>query len=246
MLGAADGAVRDHEFGGCLLEQRFDDAARRAAGAHEKDPAGEQRTVEVAGQVGDESRAVGVVAEYAVGVEYQGVDGAGALCPGGQAVGEAEGFFLERHRDVGPAPAVGGELGNALRKTLERREDRLVAHVLPTLAGERGMDLRRLGVGDRVPEYGVAVGHGGRILAFPRAEAYLPSPGAARGCWLERDAPIWGDAAVLSPYNGASRGVFQRYPAAPALWHNAPRPFLCMARLLLIVFCDAGVADAAT
>ena len=66
----------------------------------------------------------------------------------------------QRSRSCGAAAARRDELRDAVRKAVERREDGLVAHVLPGLAGEGGVDLGGLGVGNRVPEYGVTVGHG--------------------------------------------------------------------------------------
>ncbi|ODU49360.1 MAG: hypothetical protein ABS92_06090 [Thiobacillus sp. SCN 63-374] len=163
-LCPADGAVGNDERGGRLLQQGFDHAARRAAGTEQQDALAGERAMQVAGEIGHQSGAVGVVAENAAGIERQRVHRAGALGPRAEAVCQGKCLFLERYRDVGAAPARRYELRYAVGKAVLRREDRLVRHVLPGLTGKRGVDQRGFGMGNRVPEYGVTVGHGGRIL----------------------------------------------------------------------------------
>ena len=159
-LRAADGAVGDDKGGGLLIEQRLDHATCRATGAEQQDAFAGERAMQVAGEVGNQAGAVGVVTENAVGVEFQRVDRAGTFGARAQMLGQLVGFFLERYGDVGPAPARRDERGDAIHKAVERRQDGLVRHVLPGLAGERSMNLRGFGVGDGVPENGVAISHG--------------------------------------------------------------------------------------
>ena len=75
------------------------------------------------------------------------------------AISQREGFELERQRHVDAAPAGGDEAGHAGGEAIERREDRLVAHVLRGLAGERRVYARRFAVRDRIADDGVTVGH---------------------------------------------------------------------------------------
>jgi len=60
--------------------------------------------VQVAGQVGDQSGAVGVVAEDAVGTKTQRIYRTGALGAWTQALSQFECGFLERYSDVRPRP----------------------------------------------------------------------------------------------------------------------------------------------
>ena len=127
-----------------------------------------KRAAQVADEIGHQSGAVGVVAEDVVSIEYQRIYCTRTLGARAETFRQRKRLRLERHGDVGAAPARCDELRYAVRKAVRRREDRLIRHVLPGLTGKGCVDLRGFGVGNRVPEYGVTVGHGRRILAAKR------------------------------------------------------------------------------
>ena len=75
-----DAAVGDAQVARTAAEERGHDAPRRAAGAEDQDVRFLERHVEIAGEIGQQPDAVGVVAvEAAVGGDDDGVDGAGEV-----------------------------------------------------------------------------------------------------------------------------------------------------------------------
>ena len=61
--------------------------------------------------------------------------------------------------DSGAGVVAGTEGLDRRREAILVGKDRLVAHVLPGLRREQGMDARRLAVADRISKHGVAIGH---------------------------------------------------------------------------------------
>jgi hypothetical protein len=66
-------------------------------------------------------------------------------------------FVLSAGLTVAAAPAGGNEGAQGAGKAIQRCLDGLVAECLPGLGGERGVNLRRFAVFDRVAENRVAV-----------------------------------------------------------------------------------------
>jgi hypothetical protein len=86
-------------------------------------------------------------------LEAQRIHRPGGLGAGRAPRGEAKGLFLEGHGDIGAAgraALAAMKERTAAAKPSCRREDRLVADVLPGLRGEQRVDARRLAVADRV------------------------------------------------------------------------------------------------
>ncbi|MNN63646.1 hypothetical protein D3C81_1790360 [compost metagenome] len=108
-------------------------------------------------QVSNEPGAIGVVTQQAaVGQLAQGIDRPGPLRTGRQLAGQAVGLFLERHRDIGPAPFSEKCRGTA-GKIIERCQQGVVVQLLCRLLGKQAMDQRRLAVANRVTENDVLI-----------------------------------------------------------------------------------------
>ena len=90
--------------------------------------------------------------------------GAGRLRALARRVRRRERVELERHGDVEAACRLRARtLSSDRGEAAERRQQALVGHGLPGRARERRVDLRRLGVRDRIADDGVAVRHGGEV-----------------------------------------------------------------------------------
>jgi hypothetical protein len=152
------GAVGDDQRRRLMCQQRQDHAARRAAGAEQQHLLAGERKAEIAFDVAQQARAVGVVAADGLAVEAQRVDRTGSPGARHEFAGEPEGLFLERYCDIGAAPAGSDEATYAGLKSVKRGEDRFVLHLLPALLREQAVDLRRPAVLNRVAEHGVAIG----------------------------------------------------------------------------------------
>src|SRR5690606_27640990 len=121
--------------------------------------------------------------------------------------------------DVEPSPAVGAKVGDGPCKAVDRREQRLIAQFLPGLAGKRGVDLRRLAVGDRVADDGVAV-HG-RVSWSVGADAVaaleLPGAGDLDDVVVLADVGREGGIGCRHLHD-PHRGVIQHLVAGAALY----------------------------
>jgi hypothetical protein len=80
------------------------------------------------------------------------VDRRGKLGAHAQASRQTKSLFLERHGDIGAAATGGDKSPHAGGETVDRRQQCLVAEVLPALRGKGRVDQRRLAVADGIAE----------------------------------------------------------------------------------------------
>ena len=169
------GAIGDHQALRLRTEQRTDDALCRAARSHQQHAPARDRASEVDGDVAQQADAVGVVAAHAARVECQGIHDPCRTRPFAERVPAIlKSLLLERQSNVCAAPAGGAERVHGARKTIERRLKLRVFDILPCLAGELGVEPRRLRVGDGVADHRVAIHH---ALLGPDLVALCKEPG---------------------------------------------------------------------
>ena len=161
LIGFVGVAVGNVQTGGvCCQQGSYGTACSTASTEQENAPAGEG-AAEIVLQIGEQTRAVGVVAvDAAVGGEAEGVHRASLAGPVAEVSAQPVGFFLERNGDIGATTACGHEAAHAAGKIVEGRQNGPVAEILAGAGGKGTMDGRRAGVGDRVTENAVAVLHG--------------------------------------------------------------------------------------
>ena len=135
-------AVGDDKLLRTLLQQGQDHAARSASSAQQQHLASLDHGTVIAHDVGDETDAVGVVAEDHIAVEFERIDRAGGLCTFGQCGGKRISLQLERHGDVGALAALGNEIAHGLRKTVDRRKHAIISQMLRSLLRETGVNFR--------------------------------------------------------------------------------------------------------
>ncbi len=118
-----------------------------------------ERDAEIGLDVAHQAGAVGVVAENPVFPEYQRIDRARPLRPGAAPGAETKCLFLERNGHVCALAAGGDKLRNGAGKSVQWRQQGFVAQILRALFGKTRMNGRRPGVGHRIAQYAIAVGH---------------------------------------------------------------------------------------
>jgi hypothetical protein len=150
-------STSDWAFAGVRLATTMD-AGRGAACADEQHTQPLQRHAGIALQVAHQADAVAVVGEPAVGVEAQQVGRFGQRRARRHCLGQCAGLELEGHGDVAAARARFGKGVHRLDEAVHRAQHAGVFQVLAGLAGELGMDERRLAVRDRVAEDRVTIG----------------------------------------------------------------------------------------
>ena len=158
-LGPSDRAVGDDDLAHAGGRERADHAGCATAGADEKQPCTAQCHAGVDLDVADQSRAVGVVAGPAVGIEAQGVAGAGQGGSRCRRRDQPESLELEGQRDVATARSGRRECSHRRGEGVDGAVQALVDHGLARLPRELGMDERRPAVLDRVAGHRVAI-HG--------------------------------------------------------------------------------------
>ena len=98
--------------------------------------------------------------------DHQRIDRAGQFGTRRPVRHQAEGFFLERHRDVGAAPAGLDKGVYGQGKAVMWHKASRVLNILIGLPGKRHVDERRLAVTDRIAEYAVVVCHGASAVLW--------------------------------------------------------------------------------
>lgn len=158
--GLGSSAINDEHAGRPHFQHGQQHPARRAARPHQEDGLAFQREAEVVHNIPHQAGAVGVIAiNFAAFRELQGVDRLRQTRPFAEAGSQLPGLHLERHRHVQAFPARAAEFGNALGEAVKRREKRFIAQVLAGLAGKRGVDQRRLAMGNGVADDGITISH---------------------------------------------------------------------------------------
>ena len=150
--------VGDHQFCRPERQQRLDHAARRAPGTQDQNPLVGDFEAQVLSQVGDQTVAVGVVAEQAVlGVHHECVDRARAVGAQREFVGQLRRRFLVWYGHVQPASAAREELQH-LRAEIARRDViEAIDEGLIRLLGEQPVDERRPAVTDGMSDHPVLI-----------------------------------------------------------------------------------------
>ena len=155
-----DRAIGNGDRRGPFAQKRQHDAARRAARAHHQHALAAERKAEPVLNVPDQACAIGVVAKDTLAVELERIDRARLVGSLGALGRKREGFELEGHRHVQALAARRAKRCDGRSKTVVRRQDCFVTQVLIDLSRERGVDLRRFRLRDRVADHRVEIGHG--------------------------------------------------------------------------------------
>ena len=151
--------IGDEQAGRTAVKERRDDAARGAAGTEQQDALPGQRDAEIDLDVAHQTGAVGVVAENPGFLESQRIDCARPFGTGAAPGAETKSLFLERHGYVRPFATGGDKLRDCRGKPVKRGQYGFVANILSALFSEARMDGRRPGMGNRIAQYAIAVGH---------------------------------------------------------------------------------------
>lgn len=186
---ARQATVGDRERRGVFAEQGREDAACRAACTEDQHARVAYRDSQKF-EIGDEPRAVGVVAEQAtVGLQRERVHRTGALRAVGESVGEARCRFFVRYGDVESAQSRSEECTHVRLEALGRNVVAIVDQILGRRGGEPRVDERRTAMRDRVTDDAVAIGRdtfgcvhgsGSRRLAH-RSQSNAPANRRGRG-----------------------------------------------------------------
>jgi hypothetical protein len=122
---------------GARREHGAHHAARGPAGADEEHAGAAQLHAEVALEIGDEARAIGVVrVDRAVALREE-VGRAGEHRALALHAGKLERLDLERQRHVGSAPAAGEESLHRAREIPDRRQHRVYSMLSPSSSAKR-------------------------------------------------------------------------------------------------------------
>jgi hypothetical protein len=139
-------------------QQRLDHPARCAASPEDEYPIVGDGEAEILAKVGDQSVAVGVVAEQGVIViQDQRIDGTGAVGAGSELIGQLRRGFLVWYGHVQPTSATGEEFQHLGAEVSGRDIVETIDDGLIRLFGEQPVDERRPAVIDRMTDHPVLI-----------------------------------------------------------------------------------------
>ncbi len=157
--GLGQAAVRDHQRGRALGQQRRHGTAGSAARAQHQHALARDRRAKVECDVPQQADPVEIVRLDPVALEPQAIDGAGLPRPVVQNRRVGKRIELERRRHVEATAPASAEGVDRIGEALEWALDRVVCDGLPGRFGERSVDGGRFRLADRVADYRIMVGH---------------------------------------------------------------------------------------
>ena len=185
-VSAVGGAVGDDDLRRPLRQQRFQHAARRAAGTDEQHPLSLDAAAVIGADVAHQADAVRVAPHpCAVAVQQYGVDRAGQFRLRTAFGDQRPGLLFERHGDVESLAAGGEEIPYRLFKTAGVNLNGAVGDALPRLLREGGVDARRFGMGNGIAHHRIGIGLGVEVEQGAHAVLILLSATGQR-VWRSR------------------------------------------------------------
>ena len=166
------GAIAHHDAAGLLLQQRAQHAGGSATSTDQQHIFARNGTASVAGDVGHQPQAVGVVCVKApIFTHHQGVGSARQGHAGALGVGGLGRIQLERHGDVAALAAGLQKLLQVCGKTVQRHQAALVVQRLLRECSKAGMDPRGAAVGHGVAHDAVQVGGAWHVVQSKTPQA---------------------------------------------------------------------------